>query len=545
MNKTSYILKNATIVDGSSNDSYVASLFIKNDKIEKIHNGNIDLLNNQNVHSVIDCKNKIITPGFIDVHGHSDLQILRSSNMRAKIQQGITTEIAGNCGIGPFPIDLNNKEVIKSMHDLTKDVLGSYDYNFNDFESFSKIVQKNLPNTNVLFLQSHTALRANAIFPNANRAATDDEINLMCSLLDKSLSQGCIGLSTGLYYAPCLYAEKKELIELLKVVKKHNKVFCTHHRCEGDDVINSLNEVIDLAKEVGVKLEISHLKAIGVENQKYVDQMLNIIEKAKDEGLNIGFDQYPYEYGSTSLYSLLPPSYLKLSYSELKVALNDKNERDKIKLLMKTAQGWDSIVKMCGFENIRTMYLETQRELENKNIKELSLLLKNRDDEDSCFDTLFDILLKEEGVALMIDVTQSLVNIEKILNHPLMCFGTDAIYSGDEKSTIPSHPRSYQAAVHLIDVFYKQRKAIKLENLIYNMTYKSAQRFDIEKRGLLKEGYYADIVVFDIDRIKDLSSLENIKIEPDGIDYVFVNGNLVYQDKKIINSHSGSIIKQF
>ena len=544
MNNTSYILKNATIIDGSNNNSYLASILIENNKIKKIYKDNIDK-KEQASFTIIDCSNKILTPGFIDVHGHSDLQILRSSDMKAKIQQGITTEIAGNCGIGPFPIDLKNKEIIKSMHDLTKDVLGSYDYNFYDFESFSKIANNNLPNTNVLFLQSHTALRANVILPNANRSATDEEIKHMCNLLDKSLSQGCIGLSTGLYYAPCLYAEKKELIELLKVVKKHNKIFCTHHRCEGDDVINSLNEVISLAKEVGVKLEISHLKAIGVENQKYVDQMLSIIDKAKAEGLNIGFDQYPYEYGSTSLYSLLPPTYLKLSYSELKVALNDKHERDKIKSLMKNAQGWDSIVKMCGFENIRTMYLETQRELENKNIKELSLLLKNRDDENSCYDTLFDILLKEEGVALMIDVTQSLENIEKILNHPLMCFGTDAIYSGDEKSTIPSHPRSYQAAVHLIDVFYKQRKTIKLENLIHNMTYKSALRFKIEKRGLLKEGYYADIVVLDINKIKDLSTLEDIKIAPNGIDYVFVNGNLVYKNKQIINSHSGSIIKQF
>jgi len=544
MNNTSYILKNATIIDGSNNNRYLAAILIENNKIKKIYKDNIDK-KEQASFTIIDCSNKILTPGFIDVHGHSDLQILRSSDMKAKIQQGITTEIAGNCGIGPFPIDLKNKEIIKSMHDLTKDVLGSYDYNFYDFESFSKIANNNLPNTNVLFLQSHTALRANVILPNANRSATDEEIKHMCNLLDKSLSQGCIGLSTGLYYAPCLYAEKKELIELLKVVKKHNKIFCTHHRCEGDDVINSLNEVISLAKEVGVKLEISHLKAIGVENQKYVDQMLSIIDKAKDEGLNIGFDQYPYEYGSTSLYSLLPPTYLKLSYSELKVALNDKHERDKIKSLMKNAQGWDSIVKMCGFENIRTMYLETQRELENKNIKELSLLLKNRDDENSCYDTLFDILLKEEGVALMIDVTQSLENIEKILNHPLMCFGTDAIYSGDEKSTIPSHPRSYQAAVHLIDVFYKQRKTIKLENLIHNMTYKSALRFKIEKRGLLKEGYYADIVVLDINKIKDLSTLEDIKIAPNGIDYVFVNGNLVYKNKQIINSHSGSIIKQF
>ncbi len=535
------VLKNCTIIDGLNNESFKADITVNGEKIEDINkNCNTPLTNC----SSLDCSDKIVTPGFIDVHGHSDLQIRRSSDMLAKIQQGITTEIAGNCGIGPFPINLNDDVVVKSMQDLTKDVLGTFDYDFSDFDTFCNKAKENLPNTNILFLQSHTALRANVIKPNANRAATDLEIEQMCDLLDISLKQGCIGLSTGLYYAPCLYAEKKELIALLKVVKKHDKIFTTHHRCEGDDVINSLEEVISLAKEVGCRIEISHLKAIGVQNQKYVDKMLNMIEEAKNNNLDIGFDQYPYEYGSTSLYSLLPPSYLKLSNSDLKKALSNQKERTLIKNSMIKGENWDSIVKMCGFDNIFTMYLESQRNFENKSLREIAMLLKNKDDDDSCYEALFDILQKESGVALMTDITQSFESMDKILNHPLMCFGTDAIYSGDEKSSIPTHPRSYQAATHLIDVFYKQRKSISLVNLIHNMSYKSAKRFKIANRGAIKKGYWADIVVMDIDNLKDNSTNYNVKIPPEGIEYVFVNGKCVYKNKEIQLSHAGRIIKQ-
>ncbi|MDC7236711.1 MAG: amidohydrolase family protein [Sphaerochaetaceae bacterium] len=541
MNSKPIVLRKATIIDGLNNKRYKADIIIFEDKIKEI-NKKCDT-SIHNCYSIY-CSGKIITPGFIDVHGHSDLQIRRSSDMKAKIQQGITTEIAGNCGIGPFPINLSDENVVKSIRELTKDVLGTFDYDFTDFSTFCEKVESNLPNTNILFLQSHTALRANVIKPNANRAATDLEIKQMCNLLDISLKQGCIGLSTGLYYAPCLYAEKKELIELLKVVKQNDKVFATHHRCEGDNVIESLKEVISLAKEVGVKLEVSHLKAIGVENQKYVNKMLNLIDEAKDANLDIGFDQYPYEFGSTSLYSLLPPDYLKLSNFDLKQVLSDENERTKIKNLIIQGDGWDSIIKMCGFDNIFAMYLESQRELENKSLREIALILKSKDDDDSCFEALFDILQKESGVALMIDITQSFDSMDKILNHPLMCFGTDAIYSGDEISTVPTHPRSYQAATHLIETFYKKRKIISLENLIHNMTYKSAKRFKIENRGSIEVGKFADLVVMDIDKVKDVSTSNDVKIPPEGIEYVFVNGKNVYKDKDIQLSHAGRILKQ-
>lgn len=533
------LFKNATIIDGDNNKKFKANLLIEDDKIVQI-SSIIDTINSC---EVIDCTNKIITPGFIDVHGHSDLQIRRSCDMKPKIQQGITTEIAGNCGVGVFPLNLDNKTDVEIINDLTKDVLGSFDYDFRDFDSFYKKAQTSLPNTNVLFLQSHTALRAAVIKPNPNRKATFDEIKKMCALLDTSLKQGCIGLSTGLYYAPCLYADETELLALLQVVKDNDKIFCTHHRCEGDDVVNSLKEVISLSKKVGVRLEISHLKAIGKENQKYVDTLLSLIDEAKNEGLDIGFDQYPYEFGSTSLNSLLPPKYLKLTNSELKKALSNQIDRDEIISLIKKGEGWDSIIKMCGFDNINIMYLESQRHLEGKTLREVAKILKENDDDNSCFEAFLDVLEKESGVALMTDVTQSKESIEKVLKHPLMCFGTDAIYSADDKDSIPTHPRSYQAAVHLIEEYYKKRKVLPLENLIYNMCGKSAKRFRIDRRGVIKEGYYADLLVIDINSLKDNSSLSDTKIEPDGIDFVFVNGKCVYKNKQIVSSHAGKILK--
>lgn len=535
-----YLLKNVSIIDGTNSEEYVADVALEKDIIIKIGKNLTDL----NPKNTINCINKILCPGFIDCHGHSELQVLRNPSMVSKIQQGITTEVAGNCGVGVYPIDLNNKEIVESIYSGTRDVLGEYKYNWNDFESFCNEVRKNGTGTNMMFLQSHTALRANVIFPSANRKATDEEIQKMCKLLNESLNQGCIGFSSGLYYAPCVYADEKELLALLRVVKMHDKIFAVHHRCEGDDVISSLKEVISLAKKSGVRLEVSHLKAIGKDNQKYVPQMLELIDKAQQDGVRIGFDQYPYDFGSTSLYSLLPPSYLKLSGSELKKALGCKTDREKMKSLIKKGEGWDSLIKMCGFKNISTMYLETQRKLEHLTLKEIAKLKYGKTDEDSLFSAFFDLLRDESGVALMMDVTQSEESMEKILKHPLMCFGTDALYSNDTDESVPCHPRSYQAAVHYLELFYKKKHSLSLNQLIYNMTGKSADRLRLKNRGKIKENYKADLVLLDIDKLEDISSISKPKTTPRGIEAVFVNGNLVYKEGKIVSSPSGEIILQ-
>lgn len=536
-----YLLKNAIIVDGLNTKKYKGSIIIKDNKIFRIIK-NKDDLKGIKANNIIDVRSRYIFPGFIDFHGHSDLQVLRDPQMTCKIQQGITTEIAGNCGIGMFPVDTLNIKATNNLINSSQDVLGKADICWSDFSSFSSCIEKKGTGTNMMFLQSHSALRIASIPGNSNREATDEELKIMCNLLDTSLSQGCIGLSSGLYYAPCLYASQKELIALLSIVKKHNKIFAVHHRCEGDDVIASIKEVIELARITGVRLEISHLKAIGVDNQKYVEKMLSLIDNAKAEGLDVGFDQYPYDFGSTSISSMLPPSVLKLSRENLKIALADKCERIRIKELIKKGEGFDSLIKMCGFDNIRIMYLENHRDLEGLSFSGLAKKLYNKNDEESCYNAFFDVLIKEDGIALMEDITQSIESMEKILTHDLMCFGTDALYSSSNPA-IPTHPRSYSAAVHYLELFYKDRHSLSLESLVYRMSGKSAKRLHLKDRGSVEEGKKADLVICDLENLKDLSTLSESRTPPQGIDYVFVNGNLVYDNYRMIGKPNGEIIK--
>jgi len=245
--------------------------------------------------------------------------------MSHKVQQGITFDLSGNCGAGIYPRSKDDEPVFA-------DILGHYDsWTWTDFSSYKALVK---PGINIGFLQSHSCLRMSAIEGNPNRAATKKEIEKMCRLLDQSLDNGCLGFSSGLYYAPCLFADHDELVSLLRVVKRHNSLFCVHHRCEGDEILQSIDEIISLVRETGVRLEVSHLKAIGRKNQHKMPEVLKKLHALKDEGFDVSFDQYPYEYGSTSLFSLLPPKLLRLPSDELSAILKrtkkDRKLRDEI-----------------------------------------------------------------------------------------------------------------------------------------------------------------------------------------------------------------------
>ena len=328
-----YMFRNALIVDGSGNEPYRANVAIFGDRIAFIGNEGIT-----RAKVVIDASSAVLTPGFIDMHTHTDLQVLRDRDMKAKLHQGILTDVSGNCGIGVFP---NTSE---NLHVAVEDVLGTYEnWSWKTYEDYKAILMNGGIGINEVFLASHTALRYAALGDNPGRAASDAEIETMCMILDDLLENGIRGFSSGLYYAPCLFAEEKELLALLNVVKRHDAFFAVHHRCEGNDVIPSLGEVLSLAEKTGVRLEVSHLKAIGKKNQEKVPEMLRMIETARARGFDVQADQYPYSYGSTSLFSLLPPHLLSLSRFEQRLALSLEGERDELNNEILHPDGWDSV----------------------------------------------------------------------------------------------------------------------------------------------------------------------------------------------------------
>lgn len=506
------LIKNATIIDGTGKERYKANV--------STFQGIIAWIGPEEPRAkeIIDGSGCILTPGFVDVHAHSELEMLRDKEMKAKLQMGITTDISGNCGIGVFPKG-SDDSAIKGLSDEVLGPFGKMDW--SDITTFREKVLLQGVGCNVAFLQAHAPLRAFAMGNDCNREASDAETQVMCRELEKSCKGGALGLSSGLYYAPCVYAERKELVALLSTCAKCGGTFAVHHRCEGDDVINSLEEVLSLAKETGVKLEVSHLKAIGKKNQDKVDTLLTMLENARRDGVDVHFDQYPYTYGSTSLFSLLPPAFLRLSRIEQRFALSIDNEREDIKKAMLDPKGWDSIYELVGPDDIKICELESNSEYEGLSLRQIANARNITDP----LDALLDILGEETGSAVMIDVTESEANLIKILSHPLMCFGTDALYSSPNP-----HPRSHSSAIELIAHYGLEKRVMSLEELIRKMSGEGASRFGFTDRGTIEEGKYADMVLFNPAKLKPTAELGKPFVKNEGLTLVTVNGTVAIRD---------------
>lgn len=512
------ILKNGIVLDGTGKAPYKANIALFGDSIAFITDKEIS-----RGKLVLDIAGEYVAPGFIDSHCHTDFEVLRDRKASARIGQGITTDITGNCGIGVIPY------VDESFKGFVGDVLGEYaDWAWSDFTSMKHYYEKKGLGANEAFLISHSAIRVAAMGMDCLREASAEEVEKMCAILRENLKQGAYGFSSGLYYAPCVFADHEELKALLTTVKEENKLFAVHHRCEGTGCANSLKEVLDLAEETGVRLEVSHLKAIGDRNQDQVDVMLEMIEAYRKRGVDVKFDQYPYVFGSTSLFSLLPPRILAFSKLEQRMALSLENERQDLKNEIMHPDGWDSVYEQVGPEKIKAIFLSTNPQYNGMTLTEIAVERGSTDP----LDALFDILSEETGLAVMTDVTQTEENLMKIMKHPLMCFGTDSLYS----SPIP-HPRSYHSTVEFLSTYVRDKGVMPLPEAIRKMTGETASRFGLKDRGLLEEGKRADLVVFSLEKLKAGEGNDN-----EGLSYVFVNGKLAYDHGSVFETGAGRVL---
>lgn len=512
------ILKNGLVLDGRGSKPFRANVALFSDSIALVTTSDIS-----RSRLVIDCSGKYIAPGFIDSHCHTDFLVLRDPKAEARIAQGITTDVTGNCGIGVFPY------TSPLLKDMVKDVLGEWnEWKWKDFSSMKRYYLEKKIGVNELFLVSHTALRIAAMGSDCTRVASKEEIERMCSILRSELRSGAKGFSTGLYYSPCVYSDEKELSRILATVKEEGGIFTVHHRSEGNGCLESLREVLSTALKSGVRTEISHLKAIGGRNQGEALKMLSLIEEYRNDGLDVKFDQYPYTFGSTSLFSLLPPRVLAYSRLEQRMALSLESEREVIRKEIMEDTTWDSIYPLVGPENIKALYLSSSPQYNGMTLEEITGEMKASDP----LDALFDILRDETGLAVMTDTTETDETLERIMVHPLMCFGSDSLYS----SPVP-HPRSYHATVEFLSKYVRDRKLLSLEEAVRRMTGETAERFGIKDRGILDEGYRADITVFDLEKLKAGEGGTN-----EGIECVILNGKPASLGGKILYTGEGRVL---
>ena len=319
------LIKNGFVIDGSGEKRYKADVLVNGDKIEKI--GAIDNIEGA---EVIDATGKIVAPGFIDTHSHSDLKVLIEPFIEPKLRQGITTEILGQDGISMAPLP---KEFVSSWRKNLAGLDGDSDLLSWDWETTDKyldLIAKTGSGPNELYLVPHGNIRMEAMGLEA-RVATDEELAKMRDITRREMEAGAAGLSTGLIYIPCAYSDTRELVEICKVAAEYDRPLVIHQRSEADTMIESMNEVITIARESGVKIHFSHFKICGKKNWHLIKDIIALLDKCKEEGIKISYDQYPYVAGSTMLGVIIPPWAHAGGTDKLVERLGNKADREKMK----------------------------------------------------------------------------------------------------------------------------------------------------------------------------------------------------------------------
>lgn len=525
------VITNATIIDGTGGPSYVKNLVIDGDCIAAITEEVPDDA------EVWDGTGLTVAPGFIDTHSHSDLNVLRKPQLLPKIMQGITTEVLGQDGISMAPLP---EEYISAWRKNLAGLYGdsnSVDWHYKTTARYLELIEEAKPAINETYLVPHGNVRMEAmgLFNEQPNKAT---LEKMKDILRRELDAGAWGLSTGLIYMPCAYAETEELIELCKVVAEYDGVFVVHQRSEADDIVNSMKEVVRIGRESGVKVHFSHFKICGHDNWKLMPEVIKVLEEGEKEGIRISFDQYPYVAGSTMLGVILPPWAHDGGTNKLLERLTKKSAREKIIYDIKHGiPGWDNFVDFAGLTNIYITSVKTEK---NRDAVGLSLTefakLRGKD----VYDATFDLLYEEENAVGMVDFYGEEEQVKLMMKRPEMNVCTDGLMKGKP------HPRVYGAFARVLGKYAREEQVIPMEKAVYKMTKKAAAVLGLKERGEIKEGYFADLVVFDSKTIKDMGTYTEPDQYPVGIKYVFVNGvptvvNGEYQEDAV---RSGRVLRR-
>ncbi|MCS7214750.1 MAG: D-aminoacylase [Thermodesulfovibrio sp.] len=512
-------IEKALIFDGLGNPPFKANLGIKGDRIvyigeEKFH-----------AEKVIDAKELILTPGFIDTHSHSDFTILADPRAEGKITQGITTEINGNCGISGFP--MYGEFLERRFLELESLGLNSW----NTCEEYINLLKKAKPAINFITLCGYGNLRGSVVgYKNVKLSRKD--LRTIKELLKVNRSYDIKGLSTGLIYPPGLFSDTEELIEVIKDLKYSRGIYATHMRSEGEALMGAIEETILIARKTNVPVHISHLKTSGRDNWWKIDSVLNFIKEARNNGIKITADRYPYIASQTDLDAFLPSWIVDGSREDIIERLKNKSVRVQISKYIKE-RGQDFLNSLL----ISDVASDKYRSLEGKRLGEIVNLK-----EAASF--ICDLLIQSNLMVGVIYFGMSEENLEKILSQPYVMIGTDSSARSTDGITRKGkpHPRGFGSFPRFIKRYVFERGLMKLEEAIKKITSLPAKIFRIEKRGVIRKGYFADIVIFDPAEIEDRATFESPFNISKGIKYVIVNGEIAVFEGSLTGKREGKVL---
>ncbi|MEX2641277.1 MAG: D-aminoacylase [Balneolales bacterium] len=510
------IIKNGTIYDGSGNKPYTGDIAILNGRIVQI--GGLD---DAAAREVIDASGKAVSPGFINVLSWAANPLLADGRSMSNIKQGVTLEVFGE-GWSMGPVPGNNQE-------------------WNTLDEFLVHLAGSGVSANVASFVGATTVRQ-YVLGNADRVPNANELNQMGKLVRQAMEDGALGLGTSLIYAPAFFAGTEELIALSKVVAEYDGLYISHLRSEGNRFEESVDELIRISKEAGVRAEIFHLKAAGEPNWHKLDTVIDKIEAARAGGLSISANMYAYTAASTSLAAIMPPWTNEGGHEAWIRRLNDPELRKKItEEIGSPSDEWENFYLAAGTPDniiLTGLHEDSLRHYNGASLAEISGQRGTHP-----IDTAIDLTIKDNRRIGAVYFLMSDENVEKQIRLPWMSFGSDGGSFSDSMGSMV-HPRAFGNFARVLGKYVREEQIIPLEEAIYKMTALPADNLRIKNRGSLKLGYQADIVIFDPATIQDNATYENPHQYATGVDHVFVNGIQVLDNGRHTGAMPGQVVRR-
>jgi N-acyl-D-amino-acid deacylase len=519
------ILRGGRVFDGAANVDFPANVAIENGRIVALGK-----LETAEARAELSIAGLAVAPGFIDVHSHSDALPFSADPLPAKILQGVTTEVTGNCGTSPFPLDPKTLHMLKEHQGAT---FAGLPYDWTRLSGYAQRLEDIGPISNVAPLVGHNAVRA-AACGFENRPPDRSELQAMQRLVAEALDDGAAGLSSGLIYAPGVYSETPELVALASVLRGSGRPYATHIRGETHNLFAALDEAIEIGETAGIPVQISHLKAAGRPNFGRAGEILDRIEGARARGLEVTGDIYPYDAGSGKLAAVLPPWCHEGGLDELLRRLDSPDNRERLAREFRDGlPGWVNLVEAAGWDNIVIASVDRNSTFLGKSLQTLA-------DERGSDPTsaLCDVLLEERGQPTIILRMMDEQDVLQLTTHPLVMIGSDAIITRGKP-----HPRTWGTYPRVLGLYARELKLFSQAEAIRKMTSYPAQKFGLFDRGLVRPGMWADLVVFDPHTVRDRATDTDPEQPPIGMPHVLVNGQFAVRDGVYTGARVGKVLR--
>ena len=519
-------IEGATVLDGTGAPGFRADVGITGEVIAAVGG-----LSREPAGTTLRASGLTLAPGFIDMHSHSDWRLWANRRAESKIRQGVTTEVVGNCGFSPAPVNPAFREELRGFALFLPEGM---DLSWQSVEEYLNRFDRGGSALNVIQLVGHGTLRI-AAMGFARRAPSDGELGRMKRLAAESLEGGAWGISTGLIYAPGSFAETSEIVELARIVARQRGFYASHVRGEGANLLNAISEAVRIGREAGLPVQVSHLKAAGRPHWGKVKDALILIDAARDEGLDVTADVYPYTASSTTLRTLLPGWVLEGGVEAMLERLRDPAARARIKAEVEAGRtGEEDLAANAGWDGIMIADAPGRPETEGKRLSDIA-----RQWAQTPLDAAMDLILAGNGKASMILFQLDEADLAVALADPHVMIGSDgsALSPQGKLGRGKPHPRSYGTFPRVLARYWREQRLLSLEQAVHKMTGMPAKKLGLKDRGVIRVGAKADLVVFNHKTVTDLATYEDPHRYPAGIEHVCVNGRLVIKG----GEHTGSL----